>query len=253
VTTAIEKQQVIGGMEQFEKPKPNGVSALDSVIERAAFDPNFDVAKLQALLDMKLKWEANEAMKAFEESFAAFKGEVIPLVKDKHNKQYDSKYISLSNLVNTVTPFLSKHGLTQRWDIDQSQGIKVTCVITRGTHSKSASMTCPPDTSGAKNPIQQIKSAITYAKACTFESVCGLASTDANVEDDGNGAEGLPEQTVTDYISYIRDSHTPTECQKHFGEARDKAKAIGDKAAGAAFQAAYDERRRRFAAESRGR
>jgi hypothetical protein len=49
-------------------------------------------------------------------------------------------------------------------------------------------MNAPADTSGAKNVIQQIKSTITYLKAVTFESICGLASTDATVDDDGNSA-----------------------------------------------------------------
>ena len=42
------------------------------------------------------------------------------------------------------------------------------------------------DTSGSKNAIQQIKSTITYLKSVTFESIIGLASTDANLDDDGN-------------------------------------------------------------------
>jgi ABC-type amino acid transport substrate-binding protein len=46
----------------------------------------------------------------------------------------------------------------------------------------------PPDKAGAKNDIQAIKSSVTYAKAVTYESVCGMAASDANVDDDANGA-----------------------------------------------------------------
>ncbi len=58
-------------------------------------------------------------------------------------------------------------------------------------HSETAEASAPADTSGAKNPIQQIKSTITYLKAVTFESICGLASTDANLDDDGNGSQSV--------------------------------------------------------------
>ena len=129
-----------------------------------------------------------EARKAFTAAMAAFKGEAVRVAKDKDNHQYKSKYVSLGNLIDTVTPALSRHGLSAHWEIEQATGICVTCHLTHAAgHSVSVSMTCPPDKSGAKNAIQEIKSAITYAKACTFESVCGLASTDANLDDDGNG------------------------------------------------------------------
>ncbi|WP_241085163.1 hypothetical protein [Candidatus Vondammii sp. HM_W22] len=42
--------------------------------------------------------------------------------------------------------------------------------------------------SGSKNPIQQIKSTITYLKIATYEAVTGIASTEGNVDDDGNGS-----------------------------------------------------------------
>jgi hypothetical protein len=83
---------------------------------------------------------------------------------------------------------LSKHGLSADWQIEQKgNDIKVTCILSHALgHSESVPFTVPPDGTGAKNEIQKIKSAITYAKAVTYESVCGLASTDANSDDDGN-------------------------------------------------------------------
>lgn len=155
---------------------------------------NADLDKLSKLMDLQERWERNEARKAFVVAMSAFKAESISVVKDKINKQYstggsEARYVTLGNLVGTVTPYLSKHGLSARWDIDQSNGIKVSCLITHVMgHSESVSMVVPADKSGAKNPIQEIKSSITYAKACTFESITGLAASDANLEDDGNGA-----------------------------------------------------------------
>jgi hypothetical protein len=165
------------------------MSATPAALLQIAMDQGADLDRLEKLMDMQTRWEEREAQKAFTEAMVAFKAENVVVTKDRTNKQHNSMYTSLGQLVSTVTPFLSRHGLSADWDIEQSSGITVTCIIThRLGGSKRVSFTAPPDTSGAKNVIQQIKSTITYAKAVTFESACGLASTDANDDDDGAGS-----------------------------------------------------------------
>jgi hypothetical protein len=158
---------------------------------KLAVEGKANLDQLKGLLDLQKDWEAKEAKKAFVKAMTAFKASAPVVTKDKDNKQYNSKYTSLSNLVNTVNPVLSQHGLSASWDIEQNGIIKVTCRITHELgHSETASASAPADTSGAKNAIQQIKSTITYLKSVTFESICGLASSEANLDDDGNGASG---------------------------------------------------------------
>ena len=240
-------QQIpLAGMAEYEKRE---VTLLD-VIQRAISTPDMDFARIQQLLDLKERWDVIEAKKAFVAAMAAFKNEAIRIDRDKENKQYNSRYVSLGNLVTTVTPYLSRHGLSARWDIDQSAGIRVTCVITHAMgHSESVSMTCPPDKSGAKNPIQEIKSAITYAKACTFESICGLASTDSNLDDDGNGSKtaALPEERYTELIDWIQAATNLVELRKVFEVAYREAKAIQDKTAMEDFTRLYNARKKRMA------
>ena len=208
-----------------------------------------DIEKLKELRAIEKEWRADQAKQAFVEAVAAFKAESISIIKDKENKQYSTNghkamYVSLGNLVTTVTPFLSKHGLSVRWDIDQSSSVKVSCILTHSLgHSESVSMVCPPDKSGAKNPIQEIKSAITYAKACTFESICGLASTDANVDDDGNGA-GMPDKTFVEHAEKIENAPNDTALQQAFAAAYKAAKAAQDNPAMSQFIAKKDARKK---------
>jgi hypothetical protein len=181
------------------------------LVEKAMDTPNFDVEKLNALLAVKERWEAGEAKKAYTQAMTEFKASAPVVTKDRDNKQYDSRYTSIGNLVNTINPHLSRYGLSARWDIDQSNGIRVTCVMThRLGHSESTSMSGPPDNSGKKNPLQEIKSTITYLKAATFEAITGLASTDANLDDDGNGSggKGMPQDEFEDFAKRIRDATT---------------------------------------------
>lgn len=163
---------------------------LQMVTQRGA-----SLEEIGKFMELVERQQAKQAEQAFNAARAAFKAESITLTKDKENKQYKSMYTTIGNLVTTVTPYLSKHGLSADWKIDQTTvpgQITVKCILSHAQgHSDSVSFTVPPDEAGAKNPIQQLKSSITYAKAVTFESVCGLAATDANVDDDGNGAGDL--------------------------------------------------------------
>lgn len=164
------------------------LSSYDNMLMIAVQSGNIDT--IERMMALKERHEANEARKAFTAAKSAFKGEAVVVVKDKFNSQYKSMYSSLGNLVTTVNPYLSKHGLSADWDIKQSgASITVTAILSHSMgHSERVEFTVPVDKAGAKNDIQAIKSSVTYAKAVTYESVCGMASTDANVDDDGKGS-----------------------------------------------------------------
>jgi hypothetical protein len=111
-------------------------------------------------------------------------------------------------------------------------------------------MTSPPDKAGAKNPIQEIKSAITYAKVCTFESICGLASTDGNLDDDGNGSgrgPEMPEQAYVTHMDNIQGANTRDELKNLYAAAYKDAKAAGDQNAIEKFIKAYETRKQEMA------
>lgn len=166
----------------------------------AIYDRILDIAirqgapleQLEKFLDLKRQYEADEARKEFYQAIADFKGEKVLVSKDKTNNQFKSQYTSLGNLLNTVNPVLGKYGLSVSFDLKQSEKmITVACILRhRMGYTERVELSAPPDVSGgnSKNPIQQIKSTITYLRASTFEAVTGLASTDANLDDDGNSA-----------------------------------------------------------------
>jgi hypothetical protein len=156
----------------------------------AAIDKGMDLEKLEKFMDLQSKWEANQARKAFHMAMADFKANLPTVIKDKTNKQYGSKYVSEDSLINTINPELSKHGLSANFDFKQDGGtITVTCSITHaGGHRESVSLSGQADGSGSKNPLQQIKSTTTYLRKATFEAITGIASSENDADDDGNGA-----------------------------------------------------------------
>jgi len=185
---ALEQTEETNKITNIDSSVVTPMSMLQSARSQGA-----SLEQMQQLMEMQFKWEENEARKAYFKAVAEFKLEQINVSKDKKNSQYGSRYTGKGNLVNTVNPILAKYGLSANWNIDQSAGITVTCVLSHSQgHSEQVTMSAPPDKSGAKNPIQEIKSTKTYLEIATYESVTGVASFDDPGDNDGNGATAKP-------------------------------------------------------------
>jgi hypothetical protein len=185
------------------------VSRLTSITPmemlNTAIDRGAEIDVLAKLMDLQERWEANQARKAYIEAKAAFKANAPKVYKDKQNAQYKSSYASIGNMVQTVSESLSKHGMDTSWDFDQTNGIKVSCTLRHVLgHSETVSLLGQADTSGAKNPLQQIKSTLTYLKIATFEGVTGIVTQEGSADDDGNSAGGdgpISEEQLADLIA----------------------------------------------------
>lgn len=153
------------------------------------------IEQLKQLMDLRDRWEATEAKKAYVEAFANFKRNMPDVIKDELNKQYGSDYSSLANLVNTVNRVLGEYGLNATWDpVVKDNLVTVTVIMTHvGGHEQRVTLCGPPDTSGQKNPLQQIKSTLTYLEGATFQAITGVVARSASKDDDGNGAGSKPE------------------------------------------------------------
>jgi len=107
-------------------------------------------------------------------------------------------------------------------------------------------MSGPPDDSGKKNPLQQIKSTVTYLKISTLEAACGLASTDASADDDGNGyssdGDKMDEGQLCDYIAAIDSADTKAAIVKAYLPALETASSLKDQDAMDRLNAAKDAR-----------
>ena len=188
-------------LAEFTPAANNPMQILAAALERGV-----DTDQLSKLMDLQERHDKNEARKAFFEALAASAVDMPIVTKDKINLQFDSRYSSRENIINTIAPHLSKFGLSHRWGLDQSAGITVTCILSHvAGHSESVAMTGPADTSGKKNELQQIKSTITYLEIVTFEAVTGTASQAGSMDDDGNN--GVP--VLTEKEKSVRAKREP--------------------------------------------
>lgn len=177
-----------------------------------AVESGADLDKLEKLLALQERWEANEARKAYHQAMSDFKANPPKINKDKKVGYSTDKgkvgysHASLYNVTEKINKELSKYGLSASWTTKQEAGITVTCKITHSKgHSEQTSLTAAPDATGSKNSIQAIGSTISYL--CRYSLLCltGLATTDQ--DDDGKSAtvEFINEKQLSTILDYISD------------------------------------------------
>jgi hypothetical protein len=165
---------------------------------RHAMDSGADLDRLEKLMDLQERWEANEARKAFANAMADFKLNPPKVFKDKDvsygegRSKTEYSHATLGNATDIIIAALAKHGFSHRWVTTQRDNLVIVeCVLThRLGHSQSNLLQSAPDQSGGKNAIQAIVSARSYLERHSLFDATGLAPLDAE-DDDGAGAAAL--------------------------------------------------------------
>ena len=174
-----------------------------SMIERICMDPNADMAKLERMLDMKERHEAQQAKAAFAEAFsrASARFPTIPMNGKGHNNK---PYATLKDITRLTRPVLAEHGLALTFSIEVGQEVIVTAeLMHEAGHSKTTSIALPRETSGSKNAVQAVGSSQTYGQRYTAQAILGLSLGD-DTEDDGNSATGFATITEAQFME-LRD------------------------------------------------
>lgn len=170
-----------------------------SMIERVVMNPQADLDKLERMLAMKERLDAQNARVAFAGALSAARAEIPPIVKDatvdftsgKGRTHY--KHETLAGIAKVIDPVLAQYGLSYRFRTSQNGGgVTVTCIIAHSSgHSEETSLSCTPDVSGSKNAFQAVGSAVTYLQRYTLKAALGLS---AEVDDDAQSAAPRPNE-----------------------------------------------------------
>ncbi len=170
-----------------------------------------DLDKIEKLMILQERWEANEAKKSFNAAMAAFKINPPKIDKDRHVGYTTAKgrvgysHASLGNVTEKITAELSKYGLSASWKVKQNDSVSVTCVITHiQGHSEEVTITANTDNTGAKNEIQAIGSVISYLQRYSILCITGLATFDQ--DNDGMDAPAVTDKPIDENkIKIIKD------------------------------------------------
>jgi hypothetical protein len=244
--TVAEPQKVVA----IERAAVTPMSLIEMAVAQKA-----DVDKLEKLLELHLRWEANEAKKAFVKAMKAFKETAPAITKNKGVSYQNSKgqtvayrHATLDNVCDSIEDDLSKYGLAHRWKMTQDNGrIRVTCVITHEQgHSEETSLEAGPDDSGGKNSIQAIASTVTYLERYTLLAATGLAAE--NTDNDGAGTPQF--EKLQEFLDAMSTAPNLNVLETTFKGAYKEATAAKDPKALVALIEAKNARKKQLAAEA---
>ena len=178
-------------------PAVSETTALISVIERAASNPNVDIEKMERLLAMQERIIDRNAKQEFSEAMNQVQTAIPPVIADSKNDQTKSMYASYEALDAVVRPIYTGHGFSPTFGTGESpkeNSVRVTCdLLHSGGHERHYFFDMPADGKGAKGGDVMTKthaagSAMSYGKRYLLIAMFNIPIKDK--DDDGNGASG---------------------------------------------------------------
>lgn len=184
------------------------VTPMDLISRAQQSDASIE--QMQQLFDLQLRYEANEARKAYNDAMSNFREECPTINRGRTVSHNNTKFAGLAESIEAIKSILSKHGLSHQWKTRQDGAqITVECIVThRLGHSESTSLSASPDTSGGKNAIQAVGSTVSYLERYTLYAILGLSSREMDDNGEGAGApavEIITEQQCMDLLCLIKE------------------------------------------------
>lgn len=208
-------QKEPGGPHLVPDPSPAAI-----VMEAVRRNPTPEV--LSQLLAVQREWDAMNAKKAYVEAMALFKAECPPIVAKTRKASFPTKkgqaeytWAPIEQLVDHVTPYLSKHGLSLAWRESQGEKgiVRVTCIVSHEQgHSEEYPLAAPRAENSLLSPAQNVMVTVTTLRRYTLLGALGLAT--AEMED----LDGMPRAPKTprrkpskEQLEYLKQAATQVD------------------------------------------
>lgn len=169
----------------------NSDAGIMQVITNLASDPNFDVVKLEKLMDLNERMLNRSAKEAFAADFVRMKPLLPKILRTKENTQTKSKYAPLEDINTIIDPILAEHGFGTSTKIIGQTDNTVTVraeLWHKGGHTEETTITLPLDDRGIAGTVNKTKphaisSSVTYNKRI---AICALLNISTGDDRDGN-------------------------------------------------------------------
>lgn len=175
-------------------------------ITRAAADPNVDMIKMNGLYEMAKEERGEQARIIYNRDMAICQGEMTVIEKKHKNKQTNSFYAKMEDMIASVKPVLTKHGFSLSFSEVPSPivgEVTVRLVISHDAGQDREFLASRPIvTKGLRGNEMMTEtharqSAVTYAEKAALASALSLEIAFAG-DDDGNGGDKKEATMVTD-------------------------------------------------------
>ncbi|MFJ3486624.1 ERF family protein [Pseudomonas sp. NPDC090202] len=161
------------------------------IIQQVAMSPSADIDKMERLMAMHERFQAQQAKQQFDDALSLMQEELPVIgerggIKDKSGR-IQSTYALWEDINEMIKPVLAKHGFAITFRTPRNEkGIEVEGVLShRAGHRETTSILLPVDASGNKNGVQAVASSVSYGKRYTAGMLLNITTT--GEDDDGNG------------------------------------------------------------------
>jgi hypothetical protein len=222
------------------EPRGEIIPQTPMAMLQLAVAKNMTAETIKGFMDLQERWERNEAERAYNAAFAAFKAEAVRVIRGKvytDGPLKGTRYAELIDVVDAVTPALSLHGLSASWKVTKNDKdwIEVTCYLKHvAGHFDTNTFGGPPDAGSAKNMIQARASTKTYLERYTLLGILGLSTQNADrdgrapkdeAEPDPDGKKKLEAAASLAGLQKVWKDDLTAAQRKTLGAVKDECKA----------------------------
>lgn len=152
-TTKPRRPKTDGVRTKPRRPSPPAAQVEDTsllaAITRASSDPNASIDKLDRLIGLYERMQADEARRDFTGAMNKAQAEMSPIAADAMNDETASRYASYAALDRALRPIYTKHGFTVSFDTETAEldsYERVICIVDHvGGHQRTHRADIPSD------------------------------------------------------------------------------------------------------------
>lgn len=212
-------RQHVARVEETPVATENTVSLIDAII-RAASDPKVDADKVERLFAIHERITAQQAKALYDAAFAEMQPKLPTIDQNgailNSAGKAQSHYAKWEDINDAIKPLLTEHGFTLSFrPAPGAEGrIAITTVLAHtGGHRDEATVVLPNDSSGGKNNVQGVGSALSYGKRYGAISILNITSrAPVDRDDDGRGTgfgeiaqRAMAEVNLCDTVEQLRE------------------------------------------------
>lgn len=199
--------------KQSEEPSQALAVLQPAQLLALAINKGMDLETVSKFMDLYERWEAKQALQAFNRAMTKFQALVPEIPKDK--KGYKTDYAPLGTIEKVIKASMAECGLSKDWkQIEEPSQVTIICVITHeGGHSKERPIGPVPwsllEKTDLMNGLQHRAATITYLQRYSLIGALGLTTADADSDGrDPKGDKGRRKQeepqSITDQLKTPR-------------------------------------------------
>lgn len=197
--------------------------AMVAMIERVVMDPSADLEKLERMLDMKERLDAQRAKSLADQAFAKASAEFPNIPLNGKNNHNGTRYAELKDIMSYTRPALSKYGFALSFSTETTdKDVIVTAELAHeGGYTRKNSLALPRDVGTGRNAVQAVGSTQTYGQRYTAQAILGLSLGEEEEDDGAKGRAAPPHQKDLWLQTVLQDLHPSAD-------AREKAEAVAE-------------------------